>query len=78
MLVAHGGRTHRQVSPRRAGQPRRVYVGRAVTRRASTAFFLRRTTQHVTVHPRLADWLGALAMLCGIVSWGALLALLGS
>lgn len=77
MLVAQG-RRRRQASPRRARQPRRVYVGGAVTRHASATFFFRRTTQHVTALPCFADWLGAAAMLGGILSWGALLLLLGS
>jgi len=37
---------------------RRVYVGSAVTRRASSGVFLARTTQQVTSRTRLGDWLG--------------------
>ncbi len=56
----------------------RVYVGSAVTRRASSRVFLDRTTQQVTSRTRLGDWLGAAVTLAGVAGWGALLLLLGA
>ncbi len=40
--------------------------------------FLRRRAQHVKRRLRSASWLGAAAMLAAMISWGALLSLLGS
>ncbi len=78
MLVAKTRNRNRR-STRRAGRPRRrIYLGRTVTRRAVATIFLRRTTQQVAARPRLADWLGAVAMLGGMVGWGMILTLLGS
>ena len=78
MLVAKTRNRNRR-STRRAGRPRRrIYLGRTVTRRAVATIFLRRTTQQVAARPRLADWLGAVAMLGGMVGWGMFLTLLGS
>jgi hypothetical protein len=57
---------------------RRVYVGSAVTRRASSRFFLARTTQQVTSRTRFGDYLGAAVTLAGIAGWTALLAVLGA
>ena len=57
---------------------RRVYVGNAVTRRASSGVFLARTTQQVTSRTRLGDWLGAAVTLAGVAGWAALLILLGA
>jgi hypothetical protein len=57
---------------------RRVYVGSAVTRRASSRVFLARTTQQVTSRTRLGDWLGAAVTLAGVAGWVALLTLLGA
>jgi hypothetical protein len=57
---------------------RRVYVGTAVTRRASSRVFLTRTTQQVTSGTRLGDCLGAAVTLAGIAGWAALLVLLGA
>ncbi len=59
-------------------QRRRVYVGSAVTRRASSRVFLARTTQQVTSRTRLGDWLGAAVTLVGVAGWAALLMLLGA
>ena len=73
-------RTGRQ-SGRRAmvARPRRrVYVGSAVTRRASRRVFLIRATQHMTARTRLGHWLGAALMLVGIAGWGMPLMLLGA
>jgi len=78
MLVAKTRNRNRR-STRRAGRPRRrIYLGRTVTRRAVATIFLRRTTQQVAARSRLADWLGAVAMLGGMVGWGMILTLLGS
>jgi hypothetical protein len=76
MLVAQTRRPRRRSRPR-VGR-RRIYVGRTVTRRAAATLFLRRTTQQVAARPRLSDWVGAVAMLGGIVAWGMILVLLGS
>lgn len=78
MLVAKTRRAHRRPT-RRAARPRpRIYVGRMVTRRAAATIFLRQTTQQVAARSRLVDWLGAVAMLGGMVGWGMILTLVGS
>ena len=69
--VKHARRRGLSVRPRR-----RVYVGSAVTRRASSGVFLARTTQQVTSGTRLGDWLGAAVTLAGVAGWAALLMLL--
>ena len=61
-----------------AWRRRKVYVGRAVTRRASSCVFLTRTTRQVTARTPLGDWLGAAVTLVGIAGWGMLLMLLGA
>ena len=71
--VGHARRRALSVRPRR-----RMYVGSAVTRRASSCVFLGRTTQQVTSRRRLGDWLGAAVTLAGVAGWVALLMLLGS
>ena len=71
--VRHGRRRAMSVLPRR-----RVYVGSAVTRRASSRVFLARTTQQVTSRTLFGDCLGAVITLAGVVGWGALLMLLGA
>jgi hypothetical protein len=71
--VRHGRRRTMPVPPRR-----RVYVGGAVSRRASSRVFLARTTQQVTSRRLLADCLGAVFMLAGIAGWLALLMLVGA
>ena len=67
---------------RRRGMPvgpcRRVYVGGAVTRRASSRVFLSRTTQQMTSKAPLRNSLGAAAKLAAVAGWGTLLALLGA
>src|SRR5438552_3878326 len=78
MLVAQTRRTRRRSRPRVARRRRRIYVGRTVTRRAAATLFLRRTTQQVAARSRLSDWMGAVAMLGGMVAWGMILVLLGS
>ncbi len=77
-LVAQTRRPRRRSRPRVARRRRRIYVGRTVTRRAAATLFLRRTTQQVAARPRLSDWVGAVAMLGGMVAWGMILVLLGS
>ena len=57
---------------------RRVYVGSAVTRRASSRVFLAPTTQQVTLRKLLGDCLGAAVTLAGVAGWAALLMLLGA
>ena len=71
--VRHARRRAVSVRPRR-----RVYVGRAVTRRASSRVFLTRGTQQVASGTRLGDWFGAVLMLAAIAAWGTLLMLLGT
>jgi len=71
--VRYSRRRAMSVRPRR-----RVYVGSAVTRRASSRVFLTRTTQQVTSRTRLGDCLGAAVTLAGIAGWAALLVLLGA
>jgi len=71
--VRYSRRRAMSVRPRR-----RVYVGTAVTRRASSRVFLTRTTQQVTSGTRLGDCLGAAVTLAGIAGWAALLVLLGA
>jgi hypothetical protein len=78
MLVAKTRRTRRRPRPRVPRSHRRIYVGRTVTRGAAATLFLRRTTQQVAGRSRLTDWMGALAMLGGMVGWGMILALLSS
>jgi hypothetical protein len=56
---------------------RRVYVGSAVTRRASSRVFLVRTTQQVTARKLLSDCLGAAVTIAGVAGWAVLLMLLG-
>jgi hypothetical protein len=78
MLGTKTRRRNRQAT-RRTAKPRpRIYVGRGVRRRAAATIFLRDTTQQVAARSRLGDWLGAVAMLGGMVGWGMILTLLGS
>lgn len=71
--VRHARRREKSMRPRR-----RVYVGSAVTRRASSRVFLARTTQHVTSRRLVIDCLAAAATLAGVAGWAALLMLLGA
>ena len=71
--VRHARRRAMSVRPRS-----RVYVGRAVTHRASSRVFLTRTTQQVTSRKLLGDCLGAAVTLAGVAGWAALLMLLGA
>ena len=70
--VGHARRRALSVRPHR-----RVYVGSAVTRRASSRVFFDLTTQQMTSGTRLGDWLGAAVTLAGVAGWAALLMLLG-
>jgi hypothetical protein len=71
--VGHARRRTLSVRPHR-----RLYVGSAVTCRASSRVFLARTTQQVTSRTRVSDWLGAAVTLAGVAGWAALLMLLGA
>jgi hypothetical protein len=71
--VRHARRRAMSMRPRR-----RVYVGSAVTHRASSRVFLTRTTQQVTSRKLLGDYLGAAVTLAGVAGWAALLMLLGA
>jgi len=71
--VRHSRRRAASVRPHR-----RLYVGSAVTCRASSRVFLSRTTQQVTLRMRVGDWLGAAVTLAGVAGWAALLMLLGA
>ncbi len=73
-------RTSRQSRPRRAPRHRRrrVYVGSAVTRRASSRVFFARTTQQMAARTVLADWLGGAFMVCGFIGWGVLVVFFAS
>ena len=71
--VRHARQRAMSVRPRR-----RLYVGSAVTRRASSSVFLSRTTQQVTSRKLLGDCLGAAVTLAGVAGWAALLLLLGA
>ena len=61
----------------RRGGKRRVWIGARAKRRAPRPLFFSLRAQQVK-RPRLADWLGAAAMLLGVASWGLLAALLGA
>jgi hypothetical protein len=62
---------------RRRDARRRVWIGSRARAPAVRPLFLALSPQQVaTIRP--ADLLGAAAMLMGVVSWGALAALLGS
>jgi hypothetical protein len=64
-------------SDRRRGGPRRVWIGSRARRSALRPLFFGLNAQHMR-RAWLADWLGAAAMLLGMLSWGALAALLGA
>ena len=61
----------------RRGGTRRVWIGARAKRRAARPLFFALGAQQVK-SPRPADWLGAAAMVLGVVSWGVLAALLGA
>lgn len=65
-------RIHRAATPPPGRQADRLYRARPGRR-----VFLRRSTRHLKRRSRAADWLGAAAMLAGVVSWAVLLSLLG-
>ena len=62
---------------RRASSKRRVWIGSRAKVGAPRPLFLALSAQHVK-RTRLADWLGAAAMLLGVASWGVLAAMLGA
>jgi hypothetical protein len=64
-------------SDRRRGGPRRVWIGSRARRSATRPIFFALSAQHMS-RSWPADWLGAAAMLLGMLSWGALAALLGA
>jgi hypothetical protein len=64
-------------STRRRGGQRRVWIGSRSRRSATRPLFSSLSAQHVK-RSCPADWLGAAAMLLGVLSWGALAALLGA
>jgi len=62
---------------RRARSKRRVWIGSRVKVAAPRPLFLALSAQHMK-RTRLADWLGAAAMVLGVASWGVLAAMLGA
>jgi len=56
---------------------RRLSLGARPPGRARISFFSARTPQHVKTTSGLEPWLGGVAMLAGVVSWGVVLGLLG-
>lgn len=62
---------------RRRGGQRRVWIGSRARRGAPRPLFLALSAQHMR-RSWPADWLGAAAMLLGVLSWGALAALLSA
>ena len=81
-LAGHGTR-HRRTrrAPHAVAAPgwpsRRLYAGRRNALAVQRAFFSARATHHMTMPRRLEPWLGGVAMLAGVATWGLLLALLG-
>lgn len=55
----------------------KVWVGGRARTAAAGPLFLPLSAQQVR-RPRAAEWLGAAAMLLGVLSWGVLAALLGA
>lgn len=81
--VATGSRKRRPITRRdwksdwRRGAQRRVWIGVRARRCATRPLFFSLRAQQVK-RSRPADWLGAAAMLLGVLSWGVLAALLGA
>ena len=71
------GRDHVR-SRRRTLCSRRLYVGARRPGLARISFFSTGAPQHVKTTSGLEPWLGGVAMLAGLVSWGVVLGLLGS
>ncbi len=69
-------RDHRRSEWRRGAQ-RRVWIGSRARLAATRPLFFGLSAQQVR-RPRLADWLGAAAMVLGVASWGVLAALLAA
>lgn len=82
MMVTRG-RSRRPITRRdwRIGARRRgrskVWSGSSARIGAARPLFLALSTQQVR-RPRASDWVGAAAMLLGVVSWGVLAALLAA
>ena len=74
---ARTGRTH-VVSRLGLRSPRRLYRGARRAGRVRMSFFSTRAPQHMRTSSPLEPWLGGVAMLAGLVSWGVVLGLLGS
>lgn len=64
-------------SDRKRGGPRRVWIGSRARRSASRPLFFWLNAQQMK-RSWPGDWLGAAAMLLGMLSWGVLAALLGA
>jgi hypothetical protein len=64
----------RRTPAHRSGRP----AARLYRSQPGRRVFLRGRAQHVKRRLRSASWLGAAAMLAAMISWGALLSLLGS
>ena len=70
-------RRDRRGDSRRQSGRRRVWVGSRAKARATDPLFLALRAQQVK-RSSVADWLGAVAMLLGVASWGVLAAVLGA
>ena len=62
---------------RRSSRKRRVWIGSRAKAGAGRPLFFGLVAQHMK-RSRLADWLGAAAMLLAVASWGVLAAMLGA
>lgn len=62
---------------RRASGKRRVWIGSRGKQTSSRPLFFALSAQQVK-RPSLGDWLGAAAMVLGVVSWGVLAAVLAA
>jgi hypothetical protein len=67
--------TRRDAKGARRGRAGRVWIGSRARRPMARPLFSALSTQQMK-RSRPADWLGAAAMLLGVLSWGALAALL--
>jgi len=64
-------------SDRRSGGQRRVWIGSRAWRSAPRPLFFGLSAQHMR-SSWSADWLGGVAMVLGMLSWGVLAVLLGA
>lgn len=83
MVMVTRGRKRRPITrrdwrsiARRRGRSR-VWIGSRARTAVARPLFLALRTQQMR-RPRPSDWLGAAAMLLGVVSWGVLAALLAA